>query len=417
MGGSESPVNIQTLLALNAIENTDLDALVILQALTDVDPPDAIRKIVGPSNVISIEDGLSSLPIEGLTIDISATQDGTGTPAPDNVRKINGWTGANITRTGKNVLGGTALANAVKAAIPAATIDENAKTVSFYASSEVTQSIFEGFKPSVQYTAIMRIEKTEGNDNPNLQWGYTDGTFGAFAIATGSSSAPVTIVRTSNQSRSLKSLRKRNQSGTTCLYYDQCGLFEGVVTAEDYETYNGIILTIDWSSSAGIVYGGSLNVLTGELTVNKIGQRFDGTETGWEEFFTGSSKMFRYTDSRKKAYSSDSAYRACSHFPNAVISSDTTDVGFYVYSYDTGSAVTFLQFRPNLNDISSLADWKTWLANQNTAGTPLTCWWQIQDPYTYYQLTPQDVSLFDGYNAIWSDAGNTTLTYKTKERG
>ncbi|MBR2716200.1 MAG: hypothetical protein IKD79_00500 [Oscillospiraceae bacterium] len=46
--------------------------------------------------VASFSDGAEGLPVKDLLVNIEPVQEGSGDPAPDNVRPISGWTGANI---------------------------------------------------------------------------------------------------------------------------------------------------------------------------------------------------------------------------------------------------------------------------------------------------------------------------------
>lgn len=48
---------------------------------------------------------LRSAPLSSLAVDINPVQSGSGTPAYDNVRPISGWSEAKVTRCGKNLLG------------------------------------------------------------------------------------------------------------------------------------------------------------------------------------------------------------------------------------------------------------------------------------------------------------------------
>ena len=65
----------------------------------------AIRKLAlaayptdtASGSAISITDGADGLPVKSLVVDIEPVQSGSGDPSPDNVRAINGWTGAQIT--------------------------------------------------------------------------------------------------------------------------------------------------------------------------------------------------------------------------------------------------------------------------------------------------------------------------------
>ena len=53
--------------------------------------------------VVSVTDGADGLPVRSLKVRISPAQSGTGDPTPDNLRPINGRTGASVFRAGRNM--------------------------------------------------------------------------------------------------------------------------------------------------------------------------------------------------------------------------------------------------------------------------------------------------------------------------
>ncbi len=55
-------------------------------------------------SVASFPDGADGPPLKTLSVNIEPVQSGTGDPSPTNVLPISGWTGCNVTRTGKNLL-------------------------------------------------------------------------------------------------------------------------------------------------------------------------------------------------------------------------------------------------------------------------------------------------------------------------
>lgn len=71
-----------------------------------------------------------------------------------------------------------------------------------------------------------------------------------------------------------------------------------------------------------------------------------------------------------------------------------------------------LQFRPNLTDIPDLAAWKTYLAAQAEAGTPVTCYFRIPpEARSSVSLTPLQLQALTGANSLWADCGNLTVRY------
>ena len=55
-------------------------------------------------DIASFPDGADDMLVKDMIVSIEPVQTGTGDPSPTNVRPISGWTGANVTRTGKNYI-------------------------------------------------------------------------------------------------------------------------------------------------------------------------------------------------------------------------------------------------------------------------------------------------------------------------
>lgn len=170
--------------------------------------------------------------------------------------------------------------------------------------------------------------------------------------------------------------------------------------AADGKTY-----AVDWTDEAGTVYGGTLDVLAGTLTVDRLGKVFDGTEV-WTSAGSGTKQLYRYADNRGRAVVGD---RASSHFLNATIITSSTAVGYYAYTSGDRTD-TYVQFRPGLDAVTTVDTWKAWLVEQAQNGTPLVCWWVTPDPVTY-QLTPQMVTTLAGMNNVWADTGDVTVEH------
>lgn len=77
------------------------DVPVIEEALEALDPP--IRVVKDFAGVQALTDALEKNAVD-VKIKITPKQAGSGTPSPDNIRAITGFTEAKVTRTGKNLL-------------------------------------------------------------------------------------------------------------------------------------------------------------------------------------------------------------------------------------------------------------------------------------------------------------------------
>ena len=150
----------------------------------------------------------------------------------------------------------------------------------------------------------------------------------------------------------------------------------------------------------GTRYGGTLNVLTGVLTLTKGVKIYDGTET-WRTEYTYNF----YADTGRGRGEQDNAF-LCSHFRFNGILSPSTDVSKMPSCYISSSGNLNLQRA----DIEHTGDaMKAWCLEQYQNGTPLTVVFDLATPTTV-QLTPQQVSLLTGTNIISTDMNDLTVT-------
>lgn len=200
----------------------------------------------------------------------------------------NGYSAFDITCTGKNLFGGRTMMNKIyDVSSPKATKNETAGTIKFAGSSVNNKKFFTAFKPNVQYTFIFDVEESGSNGYANMKLWYTDGTNDFITIEKTTSRQTVRVV--SKSGKSVESLRGSSITGSTTLYVDTCGVFEGVVSAEEFAEYSGQTFSF---TPAAALYGGDFDALTGVLTsrYNASGEELDPPTT---ESLTPISYLFR----------------------------------------------------------------------------------------------------------------------------
>lgn len=233
-------------------------------------PDDTYQLKSLPTGAIStITDG-SNLPMPCLKVAIEPIQEGSGDPSPTNIRPISGWDECKVTRTGKNVFGGLPMAENIVEVGRNATLDTTNKTVTFTNclsyDDNYERSISEGFKfkENTVYTFVATYSNS-GNNN-SLRFRNTTGT-NQEILLTNTNGQKTKIAITASSDFSLKDIILSFYSASsTTLYYEESGLFEGTITAQDFEPYNGHTYTIELD---GTRYGGKLDVVSGVLTVDK----------------------------------------------------------------------------------------------------------------------------------------------------
>lgn len=175
--------------------------------------------------------------------------------------------------------------------------------------------------------------------------------------------------------------------------------------------------TADYTIQFGrSIFGGTLNLITGVMSINRVGMAFDGTED-WEVLSAAYTNIrFRLRVGGVQTYGdADLVPRGCSHFRNGKITSTTyypDEIGFGPYTSSGSPTQTWLMFRPTDPTVDTEAKWEAFLAAQAAADTPVTCWWEITGGITTVQLTPPQINTLLGQNVLSSDnAGDLDVSY------
>lgn len=260
-----------------------------------MDLMDYRRQIIANSPHLSHAEGAvasfangTDLPLKSLLVDIEPVQSGSGDPSPTNIRPIIGWDAAKVTRTGKNLLGGLPMAQAIVNAVGNATYskqvsDDTGDYVTIKASSYTNNKVFTSgvkFKSNTQYTVILKVTRNivGTSVSSNISVRYTDGTYKIITFAESTGTEIVTAAFVTDGAKTVKHIETSWGGGTSKIYYDECGIFGGVLTASDFVPYTGTSLNIQLGRT---VYGGTLNVLTGELVAYPYYASYNGeTLTG-----------------------------------------------------------------------------------------------------------------------------------------
>lgn len=303
---------------------------------------------------------------------------------------------------GKNLCGGIRFAEELKTRYESATIDKTNGTVSFAYNASTTQGVYFPkieFKQNTQYTFILAM-KNDSVARSNLQIAYTDGTFSNFPDLSGTGTKE-TIVITSSANKTVLTLNKRLQGGTTVLYYDECGVFKGTVSASAFEPFNNT------------VYGGTLDLTTGLLTVTAVVD--DLGDLNWTyngdydyPYFSSSNLP---SPNRIRALGVNSVLACEIYKPINNVLASTFRTSNYDHKICVNSGIS-AGYRLIVQD-SSYTDADTF----KTAVTGKKIVTRVNpDYYPTYQLTPQQITALIGQNVIFSDT-NGDLTVKYLKKG
>lgn len=219
--------------------------------------------------IASFDDGADDLPVKSLMVDIDPAQSGSGEPSPTNVRPISGWTGAKLTRSGKNLLPVVVKTTSEKGV----TFDRRADgTVHVYGTTIPGERAYGYFdvpnsniKGGCSYviggcpatgsmeTYCLGVQWVLNGALKFGNWEWGQGLSTPFVIPEGATYVQVFV---------------RVGWDTTLDV-----IFEPTIQLADnssagFEPYSADTYNISFPAEAGTVYGGTLDVINGVLTVN-----------------------------------------------------------------------------------------------------------------------------------------------------
>ena len=356
-----------------------------------------------------ISDGADGLPVKSLVVDIEPVQAGTGDPSPDNVRPINGWTGATIKRFGKNLLEPFSGSSSYTRGT---TVDvQSDGTMRAHGTVTTTGSTW---LAPIKTVSIKSCGFAEG-DTLTISCGPNAALAVRFINSGG------TLIRQSTSAAYGSPVTDTIPAGTVSfIYVYQFGTekvtlgdvvdittwfqIERGSTFTGFEPYQSDAYEVAFPSSAGTTYGGTLDVITGVLTVDRAMVTID------------ENTSISISTSSHRAYTNSAVGKPVSG--NAVVSdtliSDylpTVSVNAIYISNITGVAISntgTLNFNiPGVTngDSFTVNDVKTYLASHNLHAV---CGIEA----VTYQLTPLEILTLLGTNTIFADCGDVSVTYR-----
>ena len=303
----------------------------------------------------------------------------------ENICPISGWDSVEAVKAGKNLWGGEKLADDILSIVPNSTKDTTAHTVTFTSRDVSNKTIVDKvFKANTQYTFIFK--EVDGSNAINFAIVYTDGSYHYFPRG-GSG------IITSTAGKTVKSLMGVWASGTTILDYDRSGIFEGVVTEDQYEPYQGTTHTATFEET---VYGGDYDFISGDgqsemakVDVSSVQGKTEN-ENGYF-WYTTASALSISPISRLNAKLISDRFVAKS---NTTVTDDDGSITFY--------ANGIIRWKEK-GDLT-LADYRAYLASN-----PFQLAYELATPRTI-QLTPQAITTLVGENNVWADSGEVRVS-------
>lgn len=360
----------------------------VKQALTDKVTDNASATSKASAAWLSITDAMG-VNAKSAVAKITPLQAGTGTPSPSNVRAISGWDSVRVGTTKKNLYGGERLADDIVAKFSGvAKTNETVVYVSNGTNNAPLPAI--PFKENTQYTVILKFSCSVNGGYANMLINYTDGTTQGLIVNGGTADTILNHAFVSFAGKTIKNIQGAWHSGTTTLYYNECGVFEGALTTAEFEAYKGHEVTF---SLGDTIYGGELDVETGVLTVDKGYTTFANVITNYNP----TSLVFLGSIAGMKSLTSGSP-----QFVNSCFEPDNNSNSVSGMS-DKHIRQIAGQIAIKDLDITSTPDFITAYGSQQLV-------YPLETPYTI-QLTPQDIQLLEGLNNVYANSGNVAVDY------
>lgn len=368
------------------------DVPVIEERLEALDPPTRVVKDF--AGVQALTDALDRNAVD-VKIKITPKQAGSGTPSPDNIRAITGFTEAKVTRTGKNLLNNQASTSTVQGIKYTVNSDKSitiANTAT--AQSVLTLSANDNSLPAGTYIY------SKGSTNANVYCNINAKKNNAFVRNI------ISFYAVSEQSFTLD---YNGYDSIDILIYVPSGkapnttiypmIRSATIADATYEAYTGTVFTISLGDTR---YLAELDVTSGELIVKGTYT----TLTSVERLLTNTSGQYRFASNGSYA--------------DAKIPSSNTQIAtiyssmFNAISADnTYAKVEGIALHTNRRIFLYSDAWKTKTAAEVNAiltDTPLQIVYELATPVTV-QLTATEVALLYTYNTLWADTGDLALTY------
>lgn len=164
---------------------------------------------------------------------------------------------------------------------------------------------------------------------------------------------------------------------------------------------SGTAYPVSWQTEAGTVYCGSVDVVSGTLTVTHKSVTFDGTENwNWGTNYGGFAAI-SISDMKSGSWYSDSNTK-CDTFPK---------ISGNAYGVMVGNNNNRMIFRymGNIPGVTDGDTWKAWLSSNNVTVT-----YPLATPLVY-DLTPTAINTLLGVNNVWGDIGDIgTLVFEVR---
>ena len=321
----------------------------------------------------------------GVNVSWEPTQEGSGEPSPENIRPIKGRDSVTVERCGENLLD----------SMPELPIR-------IYKDSPYI-AVRGGTLPAGQYTMDVRLDVIPGGEALGaalIKYELADGTEKYFVTIASKETSATTAFETAIKAITVVNYGNidGNITGISLVPGDGAG---------DFERYTGQTATLTLPET---VYGGTVDAVTGEGQETWKFVSLDGTEE-WGSLSTISPGKIRFTlQTHETATPTSSSIKG-----DIVCSQYTTVTANDTYHCKNGIAVEpanrrFIIIYNDTNAGDTIDEWKSYLAAQYAAGTPVQIAYKLATPTPFTATGAQPFPALSSVNTVLTDADSVTVT-------
>lgn len=370
--------------------------------------------------VASFSDGADDVPVKSLVAEITPVQSGSGDPSPTNIRPISGRTGMTVTRCGRN-LGKITLSSIADADIGEGSYTASELTFSFTKVSDngVSEIVVNG-TPTARVTSMLNrnllVHIPPGRYI--LSGCPSGGALNKYRLTCWDNTANVTVASDFGSGATFELVGGHNVNFAIDISASMAGetisnlVFKPMIrpasdSNDAYEPYNGTSFPITWETEAGTVYGGTLDVVSGVLTVGWRYVTFSADTMQLNGPLSSYSNAYVYRNQTLGGLivpneTDDITEAVCNMLPSisrTQAAGSTNNIG--IFQYHSGSNNELRLSFPREDAYNTV---------EKVYALGVTCAIPLKEPTTY-QLTPTEVRTLLGGNTIYTDAGDVSVEY------
>lgn len=321
----------------------------------------------------------------GCKVSWEPTQEGSGTPSPENIRPIKGRDSVTVTRCGENLFN--------PAWMPEKTLN-NGLTWTITSDGTVTAN---GTANGTAYYNSNYFSLPAGT--------YTISAMSHFRISVRNLDAGDTTIA-AQQIGEPCTFTVENYIQKAALFFAASGTLDNVsakpqiekgTTATTYAPYTGQTATLTLPHT---IYGGTVDAVTGA-----------GQET-WKLLTLDGTERWIMGNAVEGNHSFYVPY-AVTDTPIATVSTEVC-THYKILNYNDGTESAFLSYEPyayiNTKSFNSVEELKSYLAAQYAAGTPVQIAYKLATPTPFTTTGAQPLPALAGANTVLTDADSATVT-------